>query len=70
MVPLIFSSKGYHWFERMVVATLGLMVAISIVLTLAQAAVAQERTIRWGHLQNKDHPVSAGAKRSLAAGEA
>jgi len=27
------------------------------------AAPAQERTIRWGHLQNKDHPVSAGANK-------
>jgi tripartite ATP-independent transporter DctP family solute receptor len=32
-------------------------------LCVAQAAVAQERTIRWGHLQNKDHPVSAGANK-------
>jgi TRAP-type transport system periplasmic protein len=32
-------------------------------LCMAQAAVAQERTIRWGHLQNKDHPVSAGANK-------
>jgi len=32
----------------------------------AQAAWAQdiqERTIRWGHLQPKDHPVSAGANK-------
>jgi tripartite ATP-independent transporter DctP family solute receptor len=32
-------------------------------LCMAQAAVAQERAIRWGHLQNKDHPVSAGANK-------
>jgi len=32
-------------------------------LCMSQAAVAQERTIRWGHLQNKDHPVSAGANK-------
>src|SRR5882672_4270063 len=35
-------------------------------LAAAQAAWAQpvqERTIRWGHLQNKDHPVSAGANK-------
>jgi len=35
-------------------------------IVAAQAAWAQpvqERTIRWGHLQNKDHPVSAGANK-------
>jgi tripartite ATP-independent transporter DctP family solute receptor len=32
-------------------------------ICMAQAAVAQERTIRWGHLQNKDHPVSLGANK-------
>jgi tripartite ATP-independent transporter DctP family solute receptor len=30
---------------------------------VATAAPAQERTIRWGHLQNKDHPVSAGTNK-------
>ena len=29
----------------------------------ARAQDIQERTIRWGHLQNKDHPVSAGANK-------
>ena len=36
------------------------------VLFAAQAAWAQdiqERTIRWGHLQPKDHPVSAGTNK-------
>ena len=33
------------------------------VICSAQPAGAQERTIRWGHLQNKDHPVSAGANK-------
>jgi tripartite ATP-independent transporter DctP family solute receptor len=32
-------------------------------IAAAQAVWAQERTIRWGHLQNKDHPVSAGANK-------
>jgi len=45
MFPLIFSSKGYHWFERLVVTTLGIMVAISIVLTLVQAGVALWQTV-------------------------
>src|SRR5499427_6353606 len=38
----------------------------AIVLLAAQAVWAQdiqERTIRWGHLQPKDHPVSAGANK-------
>lgn len=39
-MPFLFSSKGYHWFERLVIATLGIMVAVSIVLTLAQAGLA------------------------------
>ena len=36
------------------------------VLLAAQAAWAQdiqERTLRWGHLQPKDHPVSAGTNK-------
>ena len=49
MTSQIFSSKGYHWFERLVVATLGIMVAISIVLTLAQAAVALWQTVAADH---------------------
>jgi hypothetical protein len=28
------------------------------------AAQVQERTIRWGHLNNTDHPVSFGVKNS------
>ncbi|WP_375459498.1 TRAP transporter substrate-binding protein [uncultured Enterovirga sp.] len=30
---------------------------------LAQAQDIQERTIRWGHLNNTDHPVSMGVKK-------
>jgi TRAP-type C4-dicarboxylate transport system substrate-binding protein len=30
---------------------------------LAQAQDIQERTIRFGHLNNTDHPVSMGVKR-------
>lgn len=40
-----------------------LLALLASALCMAQAAVAQERTIRWGHLQNKDHPVSAGANK-------
>jgi len=38
----------------------------AVCVVAAQAAWAQdiqERTIRWGHLQPKDHPVSAGANK-------
>jgi len=45
----------------------------AVVVTLAAGLIAgaqaawsqpiQERTIRWGHLQNKDHPVSAGTNK-------
>lgn len=41
--------------------------AVSAALSLAPAARAaddiQERTIRWGHLQGKDHPLSAGVNK-------
>jgi TRAP-type transport system periplasmic protein len=41
-----------------------LMTLAAAALFAAQTVVAaddiKERTIRWGHLQNKDHPVSAG----------
>ncbi|PLY02229.1 MAG: diguanylate cyclase [Desulfuromonas sp.] len=37
---MIFGSPGYHHFERLVVAVLTIMVAISVVLTLAQSGVA------------------------------
>lgn len=49
MMPQLFSSKGYHWFERMVVAALGVMVAVSIVLTLAQAGVALWQAVASEH---------------------
>lgn len=40
MKRLIFGTKGYNTFEKGVVAILTLLVAVSVVLTLAQAAVA------------------------------
>lgn len=43
---------------------LGLAVAVGAVLTvLPAAAQVQERTIRWGHLNNTDHPVSLGVQK-------
>src|SRR5215207_7932589 len=41
-------------------------VVAAIVLASAAPAVAQdvrERTIRWGHLNNTDHPVSKGVQK-------
>jgi tripartite ATP-independent transporter DctP family solute receptor len=39
-------------------------VAVSAVLaTLPAAAQVQERTIRWGHLNNTDHPISLGVQK-------
>ena len=40
MRRLIFGTKGYHWFERVVVAMLTAMVCVSVVLSLAQSGVA------------------------------
>jgi len=41
-----------------------LAAALVAAARIAWAADAiQERTIRWGHLQNKDHPVSAGTNK-------
>src|SRR3954449_11137036 len=38
--------------------------AICVALTVGSAASAQEeRTIRWGHLNNTDHPVSFGVQK-------
>ena len=39
-------------------------VAIAITLLAVPAhAQVQERTIRWGHLNNTDHPVSLGVQK-------
>ena len=40
MKRLIFGTKGYTYFEKGVVAFLTILVSLSVVLTLAQAAVA------------------------------
>ncbi len=39
MKRLVFGSKGYEWFEVLVVAALTVMVGISVVLTLLHAGV-------------------------------
>lgn len=42
------------------------MLAAGLIAAAQVAGAAdaiQERTIRWGHLQNKDHPVSAGTNK-------
>jgi TRAP-type transport system periplasmic protein len=47
---------------KMRFAALAAVFAVATQLAWAQDAI-QERTIRWGHLQNKDHPVSAGTNK-------
>ena len=38
--------------------------AIAVTLSAFPAgAQVQERTIRWGHLNNTDHPVSLGVQK-------
>ncbi len=49
MIPLIFGTKGYHWFERLVIAILTVLVAISVVLTLVQAGVALWQVVSVGN---------------------
>ncbi len=49
MIPLIFGTKGYHWFERLVIAILTILVAISVVLTLVQAGVALWQVVSVGN---------------------
>lgn len=56
MKRLVFGSKGYEWFEVLVVAALTLMVSISVVLTLLHAGVELFHVIsegphRFGHDQ-------------------
>src|SRR5881227_4341417 len=38
------------------------VIAITLFAGAADAQV-QERTIRWGHLNNTDHPISFGVKK-------
>ena len=49
MKRLIFGSKGYHWFEKAVVAVLTVMVAISVVLTLAHSGLALYEIVSSAH---------------------
>jgi TRAP-type transport system periplasmic protein len=41
----------------------GAMLAGALFLSAASAQELQERTIRWGHLNNTDHPVSFGVQK-------
>src|SRR3954466_13423692 len=41
----------------------GMLVTLSAAMPVAHAQDIQERTIRFGHLNNTDHPVSAGVKK-------
>lgn len=49
MKRLIFGTKGYNAFEKGVVAILTLLVSVSVVLTLAQAAVALYHVVMSGN---------------------
>ncbi len=49
MKRLIFGTKGYNYFEKMVVAILTLLVSVSVILTLAQAAVALYQVVMSGN---------------------
>lgn len=49
MKRLVFGTKGYNTFEKLVVATLTLLVSVSVVLTLAQAAVALYHVVESGN---------------------
>ncbi|RYF34128.1 MAG: TRAP transporter substrate-binding protein, partial [Comamonadaceae bacterium] len=39
------------------------LAAVGLCLVAAAATAQQDRTIRFGHLNNADHPVSFGVKR-------
>ena len=49
MKRLIFGSKGYHWFEKGVVAVLTVLVAISVILTLAHSGLALYEVVASEH---------------------
>ena len=48
-------------YRRAIIATSAALLAL--VATGAHAQDIQERTIRWGHLNETDHPVSAGVRK-------
>jgi uncharacterized membrane protein (DUF373 family) len=54
MKRLLFGTKGYDWFERLMVAALTLMVSISVVLTLIYAGLELYRVVTGG-VQNFGH---------------
>jgi len=47
----------------MKVGVLAATVAAIVLLALPAGAQVQDRTIRWGHLNNTDHPVSLGVQK-------
>ena len=48
------------------IAFLAIAVLATSLAALPAAAQIQERTIRWGHLNNSDHPVSLGVQKFAA----
>ena len=49
--------------RRTFVAAVASAIALTLVAGASSAQDIQERTIRWGHLNNPDHPVSMGVKK-------
>lgn len=55
MPRLIFGTHGYHWFEKLVVAVLTMLVAVSVLLALAQSGVALYKVVASDtHLLNHE----------------
>ncbi len=48
MRRLIFGTRSYHWFERLVVAALTVLVGVSVVLTLVHSAGELYRVVLTG----------------------
>jgi TRAP-type transport system periplasmic protein len=46
-----------------VFSVLAVVVAAPLLLLAPAAAQVQDRTIRWGHLNNTDHPISLGVQK-------
>ena len=48
---------------RMRMPGLALVMFGAVLNVLPASAQVQERTIRWGHLNNTDHPISLGVRK-------
>jgi TRAP-type transport system periplasmic protein len=59
LAPVRFREESMRLFAVLSAAVVG----GSLFVSAASAQEVQERTIRWGHLNNTDHPVSFGVKK-------